>query len=106
MYKFSLILLIFAFLGSVTAFADEKSDQKDADHELAMSALKNGEVMPIMKILALVQEYQPGEVIEVELESKKGELYYEVEILSPSGVIVEVKLDARTGWLLKVEVDK
>jgi len=106
MFRSFLIILFLLFGVSTSVLAGDKSDRKAADHELAMTALKNGDVLPIMKILALTQKYQPGEVIEVELESKKGKLYYEVEILSPSGVIMEIKVDARTGRLLKEAKEK
>lgn len=44
----------------------------------------------------------PGEVIEVELESHRGQQVYEVEILRQDGTETEVEISAETGDILKV----
>ncbi|MER2176626.1 MAG: PepSY domain-containing protein, partial [Stenotrophomonas maltophilia] len=43
----------------------------------------------------------PGKLIEVELDDGK----YEIEILGPDGVVMELDYDAATGRLLKMEQD-
>jgi len=47
----------------------------------------------------------PGEVSEVELERRRGQSVYEVEILNADGVEVEMILVAETGEILKVNAD-
>lgn len=47
----------------------------------------------------------PGEVTEVELESRRGAQFYEVDILSEDGTEVEVKIAAETGDILKVKAE-
>ena len=49
------------------------------------------------------QQYQPGRVLEVEFDSKHQHYIYEIEILNTKGIVWELKLDARTGELLKSE---
>ncbi|WP_182466731.1 PepSY domain-containing protein [Sphingomonas gilva] len=86
------------------AFAQGKRDkkaQKARDHDLARQAVLRGEVLPLARILSIAQRAAPGDVIEVELESKNGQLFYEVELLTRSGVIRKLSLDARTGALLR-----
>lgn len=47
----------------------------------------------------------PGEVTEVELESRRGAQIYEVEIRAGDGTEMEVKIAAETGEILKVEAE-
>ena len=48
----------------------------------------------------------PGDVIEVELESdRKQALVYEIKILTRTGRVREVRIDARTGAVLSTEDD-
>ena len=80
--------------------------RRDArEHDAIRGALQRGEVLPLAKILAIAQEKVPGDVIEVELESKRDALVYEIKVLTQSGRVREIKIDARTGTVLKVEDD-
>ncbi len=47
----------------------------------------------------------PGEVTEVELEERRGNNYYEVEITAEDGSEMEVKIAAESGEVLKVKAD-
>lgn len=78
----------------------DKAARKQADHELARQAVLRREVVPLPRILQLANGYQPGEVIEVELESKKGFLHYDVHVLTAAGVVRELLIDARSGKLV------
>ena len=46
-----------------------------------------------------------GEVTEVELEERRGNMYYEVEITAEDGSEMEVKIAAESGEILKVSAD-
>ena len=54
------------------------------------------------EIKELVKNKYPGDITELELERKNGQLVYEVEIEGPQGEY-EMKLDASTGEVLKLE---
>jgi uncharacterized membrane protein YkoI len=64
-----------------------------------------GQILSLEKISRLAKSYKPGEILEVELEKKHGRYVYEVEILDTRSQVWELKLDARTGQLLKMELD-
>lgn len=64
-----------------------------------------GEILSLEKISKLAKTRKPGEILEVELEKKRGRYIYEVEILDEHSQVWELKLDARTGQLLKMELD-
>lgn len=82
-----------------TARADED------DHARAREALERGEILPLLTILQRATGHRPGEVVEVELERDDGRWLYELKLLTPEGVLVEMELDAATGALLEFEQD-
>lgn len=47
----------------------------------------------------------PGKVLKVELENENGYLVYGVEIAKPDHQIVDVKVDAGNGKILKIDQD-
>jgi uncharacterized membrane protein YkoI len=89
-------------IGVAVGVAD---DDKGREHDEIRGALQRGEVLPLAKLLAIAQEKVPGDVIEVELESKRGALVYEIKVLTGSGRVREIEIDARTGAVLKIEDD-
>ncbi|MGQ2965052.1 PepSY domain-containing protein [Methylophilus sp.] len=64
-----------------------------------------GQILSLEKISKLARSYKAGEILEVELEKKHGRYIYEVEILDTRSQVWELKLDAKTGQLLKMELD-
>jgi len=91
--------------GVALSYADDDSAKHAREHEEMRAALKRGEVLPLARILAIAQEKVPGDVIEVELENKHGALIYEIKVLTESGRVREIKIDARQGTVLKIEDD-
>ncbi len=73
----------------------------ERDQDRARQALKSGEVMPLVTILERVARERPGQVMEVELERDDGVWVYELRVLEPGGGLVKLKVDARTGVILK-----
>jgi hypothetical protein len=72
------------------AMADEDS------HDRARRALQAGEIVPLDEVLAVLAQRGVGQVLEVELEHEGGRWIYEVETLSPDGVITKHLVDAKT----------
>jgi len=75
------------------------------DHIEARALLQRGEILPLSRILPVVQRQVPGDVIEVELDRGKHGWEYEVKVLTASGRVREVKLNARDGTVRKVKDD-
>jgi len=93
-------------LSLVASFADggaARTRQGDDDQDLARQALQRGEVLPIARILELVAQHLPGDVIEVQLDERRGRLEYEIRVLTPMGRVRELVLDARTGAFVRFE---
>ena len=74
------------------------------DHERALQAVQSGQVLPLAKVLALVEREHPGQVLEVELESEGQVWLYEIKLLQPNGRLTKLKVDARTGEILKRKI--
>jgi uncharacterized membrane protein YkoI len=89
----------------VLSHAGDDNSRHAREHEEIRAALQRGEVLPLGRILAIAQEKVPGDVIEVELENKRGALVYEIKVLTESGRVREIKIDARQGTVLKIEDD-
>jgi uncharacterized membrane protein YkoI len=106
--RFAILLLLFgALVSSVSpGLADERRHRKPPrDHTAVREALQRGEVLPLVKILAIANKEVPGDVIEVELEDEGEALVYEIKILTSTGRVREVEIDARTGTVLTIEDD-
>jgi len=99
---FALLLGTLSF-GVSTGFADKTDNKKE--HQVVREALQRGEVLPLVKILAIASQHVPGDVIEVELEQENAGLIYEIKILTGNGRVREVKIDARTGAVVNIEDD-
>jgi uncharacterized membrane protein YkoI len=80
---------------------------KPGDHDYAREAVRRGEILPITRILPIVQQRVPGDVIEIELDSHDHgrRIEYEIKVLTASGRVIEVKVDARTGRIREIEED-
>ena len=87
-------------LSSPSSLADD--DDKQREHDAIREALQRGEALPLVRILAIAQQAVPGDVIEVELERKRSGLIYEIKVLTGTGRVREVKIDARTGVISTV----
>ena len=96
------LLILAALLAAVPAhhaLADKN------DHIEARELLRRGEIVPLARILEVVQQRVPGDVIEVELEREDGRWEYKVKVLTPTGLVRKLYLDARNGAVLKIKDD-
>ncbi|TFF42095.1 PepSY domain-containing protein [Pseudomonas sp. RIT623] len=79
---------------------------RDLDQDEALELRQQGVILPLEQLLdAALGRYPGARLLEAELEEKHGRYEYEVELLTPGGVVREIKYDARTGALLKDEED-
>ncbi len=93
------LLVVSALAWHSGAAASDKGD-----HERALQAVQSGQVLPLVKVLALVEREHPGQVLEVELESEGQVWLYEIKLLQPNGRLTKLKVDARTGEILKRKI--
>jgi uncharacterized membrane protein YkoI len=75
------------------------------DHAVARRLREAGEIRSLEDISARARTAKAGEILETELERSDGRYVYEMEILDAQGQVWELKLDAKTGELLHMEMD-
>lgn len=86
---------------------DDDDDVNDArEHYEAREALRLGKVRPLDQIIAAVRKEISGDIIEIEFERNDGRYVYELEIIDPSGRIIEVEVDAKSAEILEREEDE
>jgi len=94
------LLAISVFAGGINpALAD------DVGHMQVRKLQASGEILSFERIAELARAIKPGDILETELEKRQGRYIYEVEILDARGVVWELKLNAKTGELIKLEID-
>ena len=71
------------------------------DHDRARAALQAGEILPLPTIVARVAQAYPGHVLEVELEREDERWIYELKLLQPSGGLLKLEIDAKSGTVIK-----
>ncbi|NZA26894.1 PepSY domain-containing protein [Luteimonas sp. SJ-92] len=100
------IALVLALAAALAASAFPHARAGDDDHVEARALLQRGEILPLSRILQVVQARVPGDVIEVELDrsSKRG-WEYEVKVLTATGRVIEVDVNAHDGRIRKIEDD-
>jgi len=83
----------FALLaGASAAFAGE--------NDRSRASANGGAVISLDAALAAARDAIAGDVVGIELEREDGVWVYEVEIVTPGGVMVEAYVDARTGQVI------
>lgn len=83
------------FYGGLPAGASE-------DHDEARELRASGDVVPLAEVLGR-PELAGKRVLEAELETKKGRLVYELEVLDQDGRVSKGYFDAKTGESLGTE---
>ena len=102
MFRFSRPLTAAALLVTLAAAAARADD---IGPEMARKLLNEGRIKPLAEILDIVKAAVPGDTVEVELELDDGLYVYEVKQLNSEGRVKEVKTNAATGKVIKIEDD-
>lgn len=92
-------LAALALLITSTAYSVSADESQLTARKLSQA----GVILPLEKIIRSAKAIKPGEVLETELELKKGIYVYEVEILDLKSQVWELKLNAKTGKLIQLE---
>jgi len=91
-------LLLLAFCSAVMA--------RDLDQDEALRLRQQGVILPLEQLLQHAMDRYPGaKLLEAELEEKHDIYLYDVELLTPEGVVRELHIDATDGRLLKDKED-
>lgn len=100
-----LLLLALLCAGSSPAHSSDRERGEYHDHDRARRALEAGQALPLSAILDRVGHRLGGQVVGVEFDRDKGRYVYEFRVITPSGRLREVHVDAKTAEILKSEDD-
>ena len=67
--------------------------------------LRRGEILPLDHILDIAPRRVAGDVIEVELEREDEGWEYKVKVLTPTGLVRKITMNARNGAVVKIKDD-
>jgi len=76
------------------------SSASNDDHEAAKKLKEAGQIVPLEQLLLDVRTRHSGRVLEVELETKRDQHVYEIEMVDDNGKVREYFYDAANGHLL------
>ena len=93
------IALIFVALLAGPVSGEEASDRRH-DHDLARQGQMQQTMVPLRTVITAVHENIPGDIAGIELERRGANWLYEIKVISPKGVMIEVHIDARTGAIV------
>lgn len=109
-----LLALALLLASSTLAYSDgpeSRGEAEDREHndtrgqEGALRALENGQARPLVEILAAVRERLGGDVVGVDFERQGGRFVYEFKVVTPSGNLREVYVDALSALVISGERD-
>lgn len=80
---------------------EDNRNRETRDQEDAREAVAEGEILPLSKLLALVDRDLYGIVIAVDLVRYMGSDVYRLKTRDAAGVIRDLGIDARTGRFVK-----
>ena len=81
------------------------SNDKLADHEKAIKAVNEGEILPLDEILVKINQKYAGRVISISLKDSEKGLFgwvYDIMIIEPGNLVKQLRVDAGTSTILSV----
>jgi len=95
-----LALILTVLVTGLAAAPGEEIRDLRRDHDLARQGQMQQTLVPLRTIIAAVHQTIPGDIAGIELERRGGNWLYEIKVISPKGVMIEVHIDAGTGAIL------
>ena len=67
------------------------------------AAVQAQRILPLSEIIPMIEDQLNARLLEAEFEEEHGRYVYELELITDSGRMIEVDVDAATGAILEVE---
>jgi len=99
------VLLSVSAAGIVYGVRSKNTGHRNEHNAHALQQSQQQGLLPLAEILKKVQPRIQGELIETEFEIEDGVAVYEFKYISPSGKVLEIYVDAKTGKIIKEETD-
>ena len=105
MSKIWIISLFLVFLDFFLLNAQENTDSILSDHEKAIKAVNEGEILTLDQILEKINSNFDGRVISINLKDNEKGLFgwvYDIMIIDIDNKVQQVRVDAGTATVLSV----
>ena len=101
-----MIKIIKIFLTLFLAFTPLFLDSSESDHEKAIEAVKDGQILPLDQILASLNNKYQGRVLAINLKDSEKGLFgwvYDIRMIDKGNKIINLRVDAGTSTILFIE---
>tara|TARA_B100001741_G_scaffold276989_1_gene248160 strand:+ start:386 stop:727 length:342 start_codon:yes stop_codon:yes gene_type:complete len=98
---FTGLVMLFDF----SAINNVLSNDQLPDHEKAIKAVNEGEILPLDEILVKINQKYAGRVISISLKDSEKGLFgwvYDIMIIEPGNLVKQLRVDAGTSTILSV----
>ena len=105
MKELSVFFLLFFYLNISLLTAQENSDSILSDHEKAIRAVNEGEILTLDQILVKIYSNFEGRVISINLKDNEKGLFgwvYDIMIIDIENKVRQIRVDAGTATVLSV----
>ena len=102
-FQFLIIIIFFIFLEKVQS--QDFSNEIMNDHEKAIKAVNEGEILTLDQILEKVNRNFDGRIISINLKDSEKGLFgwvYDIMIIDVNNKVKQVRIDAGTSTVLSV----
>jgi uncharacterized membrane protein YkoI len=103
---FSIVLAALIVFGGIAANAQQANRPGSIRMESNEARFADMAKISISSAINAASKQFPGKVLTAELENENGYLVYGVEIATPDRQIMDVKVDAGNGKILKADRDR
>ena len=102
-----IIIFIAFFLNflPIKVFAQEIESNSRNDHEKAIKAVNEGEILTLDQILQKINRNFDGRVVSINLKDNEKGLFgwvYDIMIIEPGNLVKQIRVDAGTSTILSV----
>lgn len=101
-----MIKIIKIFFSLLLTFTPLYLDSFESDHEKAIEAVKDGQILPLDQILASLNNKYQGRVLAINLKDSEKGLFgwvYDIRMIDKSDKIINLRVDAGTSTILFTE---
>ena len=98
-----LIALPIMLLSSTARADDDRDESGRLARDRVLKSVQSGEARPLAELKQIVLKRWPGELLEVDIEDDGGVLAYTFKVVTDSGRLTEIEIDAGTGRIIEVE---
>ncbi len=103
--KIKILIVFFLTLSFLKIFAQEIENNLINDHEKAIKAVNEGEILTLDQILQKINRNFEGRVVSINLKDNEKGLFgwvYDIMIIDVNNKVKQIRVDAGTSTVLSV----